>query len=236
MIFPRYQYGWMFLILSFWLPGYGQNPVPDPVMQYLKNRSFPQLIEQYGSQTIHLTLPSRRTRQLDSLPYQLQQGFRVQVIATKFAKVARRVFQQVQQLGVDSVYLVEETGLYKVQVGNFTQRDSARKMLDRLYYAGFKDAWIAPATIHLPKLVSSSATPLMYYAIQIFASRHEKEARKIQQQYAHQLNWPVWIERMDHLWKVLVGKFTEEATARQVLEKLRLQGWNEAWLTQVWLD
>ncbi len=222
--------------LGWAVQGTTQEVVPDRVMDYLKSRPFPRLIEQYGARTVQLELPSRRTRHLDSLPYRIEQGYRVQVIATKNPDVARTVFQKVQALALDSTYLIKETGLFKVQVGNFTQRDSARTLLDRLYYAGFKDAWITPATIHLPKPPPVSSKPVVYYAIQLLAVRQQADARRWQQQLARELTWPVWVVQRDHLWKVLVGKFPDEVAAREVLAQIRQKGWKEAWLTQVWAN
>ncbi len=212
-----------------------QTRVPQKVMKYLESHSFRDLVRRYGNTTIELSVPSRKARYLDSLPYRLEAGFRVQVVATTDEQKARNIYRQVKQLQLDSTYLVQEQGLFKVQVGNFTVRDSARKLLDQLYYAGFKDAWIAPATIHIAKKAKAPPAPSdsIYFAIQVMATHSRSKAEETAQTIRKKWNLPVRILAEGNLFKVLAGNFREENVARQQLQYLREHGWSDAWLTQL---
>jgi len=204
-------------------------------MKYLESHSFQDLVRRYGDTTIKLTIPSRKARYLDSLPYRLEAGYRVQVVATTDEQNARDIYRQVKKLQLDSTYLVQEQGLFKVQVGNFTVRDSARKLLDQLYYAGFKDAWIAPATIHITKTKQMQAAPSdsIYFAIQVMATHSRKKAETTAQTIRQKFHLPVRILTEGNLFKVLAGNFAEENAARMQLQHLREHGWPDAWLTQL---
>ncbi len=210
-----------------------QESVPEKVMQYLKSHSFPELINRYGKITVALTVPSRTVRKLETLPYRLEGGFRVQVLATTDSLNARQVYLKVKQLQLDSTYLVKDDVFYKVQVGNFTSQEAGRKLLDQLYYAGFKDAWIAPATIHIPrKMEHKPVQDSVFFAIQILATHSRRKADSVVHAFRRQFNLPVRVISRGPLLKVLAGKFSDEARAREQLQLLRQKGWPDAWLTQ----
>ena len=68
-----------------------------------------------------------------------------------FQNIAKEILSNIQALNLDSVYMVQEQNLFKVQMGNYGERREAEIMLDRLRYAGIENAWIVNATIHVPK-------------------------------------------------------------------------------------
>ncbi len=213
------------------------QPVSSNVMKYLKSHSFQQLIQQYGNRAVQLTVPSQEVRKQQALPYRLAPGYRVQVMASTQKERVMPIFRQIRDLQLDSTYMVYADGLYKIQVGNYQSKDQARQMLDKLYYAGFKDAWIVSTTIHLPKpSLQTVSGDTFFYAIQVYATHSPDRAEMLQDSLQKRIDLPVWTFQWDQIWKVLIGKFTDEAEARRALQGIRQQGWPDAWVTQVFPD
>ena len=70
-------------------------------------------------------------------------GFRVQVLLTQEIDQATHMRDSLDLLFPDEwVYIVYETPLYKVRVGNYLERPMANKMSRDLIERGFKDSWV----------------------------------------------------------------------------------------------
>jgi cell division septation protein DedD len=76
-------------------------------------------------------------------------GYRVQVVASSYQDNANGVADQVRAAypGTD-VYVEQIQGLYKVRVGDYTDRAAAEAMRDRLRNAGYPDAWIVKEPVN----------------------------------------------------------------------------------------
>ncbi|MFZ0390107.1 MAG: SPOR domain-containing protein [Calditrichia bacterium] len=229
------------LIMVFCLFNLGRAQENPRLKQFLWDSNFQDLISRYGEPTISVRDIGRQQRRLDARSFTEEQGFRVQVYAGTHQPAADSVFQALQKINPDSIYYLRDNGLLQVQVGNFDKREPAERMLDKLYYAGFHDAWIISATIHQPKEnkkeVQQPAQPApagsgLVYAIQLFATRSESNARETARQFADQMREDIWINENNGIWKILAGKFKEEKEARLRLQEIKAAGFEDAWLTQ----
>ena len=77
----------------------------------------------------------------DSTKY-ISEGFRVQILATRYFEYADSLAISISSKINDSVYVEFETPNYKVRVGDFINRDSAELLQKELLKMGYKTAWI----------------------------------------------------------------------------------------------
>ena len=77
----------------------------------------------------------------DSTKY-ISEGFRVQILATRYFEYADSLAISISSKVNDSVYVEFETPNYKVRVGDFINRDSAELFQKELLKMGYKTAWI----------------------------------------------------------------------------------------------
>ena len=77
----------------------------------------------------------------DSTKY-ISEGFRVQILATRYFEYADSLAISISSKVNDSVYVEFETPNYKVRVGDFINRDSAELLQKELLKMGYKTAWI----------------------------------------------------------------------------------------------
>lgn len=76
------------------------------------------------------------------------QGFRIQIFASASIDEANSTrTSALQKLRVDSVYVVYDSPVYKVRVGDFPSRYDANQRLPLLIEKGFPDAWVVPDRI-----------------------------------------------------------------------------------------
>ncbi len=221
-----------------------QNTVQGRLKSFLWQRDFQELIRTYGEETVvlrdeGLVAEQKRLRSYVEIP-----GFRVQVFAGTNEQAARAQAHRLEALQLDSVYVVQEGGLYKVQVGNFRERREAEKMLDRLHFAGVDNAWIVATTIHWPKSKLSATaettapvSPMREmtprFAIQIFVTGSADKARRLSQAFAQKMGIKTRVLAQNGFYKVLAGDFTSEAEARTELERLHASGFPDAWVIQL---
>ena len=77
----------------------------------------------------------------DSTKY-ISEGYRVQILATRYFEYADSLAISISSKINDSVYVEFETPNYKVRVGDFINRDSAELLQKELLKMGYKTAWI----------------------------------------------------------------------------------------------
>ena len=77
----------------------------------------------------------------DSTKY-ISEGYRVQILATRYFDYADSLAISISSKIIDSVYVEFETPNYKVRVGDFIDRDSAELRQQKLLNMGYKSAWI----------------------------------------------------------------------------------------------
>jgi SPOR domain len=218
--------------------------ISGELKQFLWQKNFSELIENYAEEKITLRDEGVWQKQISARSYREEQGLRVQLFAGAIEENARTAAAEIQSLSLDSVYVLEEDGLFKVQLGNFQERLAAEKMLDQLRFKGITNAWIVQTTIHVPKVSvdqvltpgtktdSSEYSPLIF-TIQVFVTRDLTNAERVLQSLSDQVKQEGWVICSGDLWKVVVGNFQTEAAAREFLSVLRSSGFPDAWLTQI---
>ena len=84
---------------------------------------------------------------LDSVQSVLE-GYRVQVLATRYFERADSLAVIMKNTVSDSVYVDFEAPNYKVRIGDFIERDSAESLQQELVQMGYNSAWILRARIN----------------------------------------------------------------------------------------
>ncbi len=176
------------------------------------------------------------------------EGFRVQIFAGADTINALSTRSQAATMVTDSVYLLEDQGLLKVQVGDYPYRYQVDKIRDQFRKEGFPGAWVILRTILIPYEAASTddtitvvdtvmaAQPMEKsvvegkFKIQIIATGSEERAQEIVDNLKQTMNYQAFYEKSGNLYKVFVGYFKEENTARDALDKIRAGGFPDAWL------
>ncbi len=209
---------------------------------YLWNRDIKNLIENEADEIIYLTDEGDSLRRIAARPYQETTGIRVQLFAGTDFINAEKVAAEARALDLDSVYVIEEKGIYKVQLGNYTEHLEAEKMLDQLRFVGISNAWITQSTIHTPKKASGSATIThdlkgsdtlkVVYAIQVFVTHSNDKAKRLAQKISQKFD-NTQVIKQGQYWKILIGRYYSEEIARSKLSQIINSGYPDAWLTQI---
>ena len=84
---------------------------------------------------------------LDSVQY-VSEGYRVQVLATRYFERAESLAVIMKNTVSDSVYVDFEAPNYKVRIGDFIDRDSAELLQQDLVQMGYNSAWILRTRIN----------------------------------------------------------------------------------------
>ena len=84
---------------------------------------------------------------LDSVQ-SVSEGYRVQVLATRYFERADSLAVIMKNTINDSVYVDFEAPNYKVRVGDFIDRDSAESLQQDLVQMGYNSAWILRSRIN----------------------------------------------------------------------------------------
>ena len=84
---------------------------------------------------------------LDSVQF-ISEGYRVQVLATRYFERADSLAVIMKNTVSDSVYVDFEAPNYKVRIGDFIDRDSAELLQQELVQMGYNSAWILRARIN----------------------------------------------------------------------------------------
>lgn len=84
---------------------------------------------------------------LDSVQSVIE-GYRVQVLATRYFERADSFAIIMKNTVSDSVYVDFETPNYKVRIGDFIERESAESLQQNLVQMGYNSAWILRSRIN----------------------------------------------------------------------------------------
>ena len=84
---------------------------------------------------------------LDSVKSE-SEGYRVQVLATRYFERADSLAVIMKNTVSDSVYVDFEAPNYKVRIGDFIDRDSAESLQQDLVQMGYNSAWILRSRIN----------------------------------------------------------------------------------------
>ena len=92
---------------------------------------------------------------LDSVQF-ISEGYRVQVLATRYFERADSLAVIMKNTVSDSVYVDFEAPNYKVRIGDFIDRNSAESLQQDLVQMGYYSAWI------LRTRINSQASRIIY--------------------------------------------------------------------------
>jgi len=215
---------------------YQKKDAPDPFIDGLLNAS---------DQTVIL----KKRLLPKSIPIKFKEidGFRVQVFASVDSFNALSVLKKVKPIVKDSVYLIHEKNLFKVQVGDFPYRPQADSLREALKQKGFSGAWCVQTKIRLPvkadkasastvssgsknKNVEIASDLLEYYQIQIFATSSKEKAQTIVDQLSLRFEYQCHFVEQNQLFKIMLGKFATREKAEEVLEQVKNLGFTDAWI------
>jgi len=84
---------------------------------------------------------------LDSVQ-SVSEGYRVQVLATRYFERAESLAVIMKNTVSDSVYVDFEAPNYKVRIGDFIDRDSAESLQQDLVQMGYNSAWVLRTRIN----------------------------------------------------------------------------------------
>jgi len=230
-------------IISFLLGGGSAvlGQMRSELKDFLWEKDFDDLITNYAEEIVSLRDAGDFQKRLEMRSFNESSGYRIQTFAGSNVDNARKMAENLTALELDSVYIVEDEGLFKVQIGNFLERLESEKMLDQLRFKGITNTWIVETTIHVTKptvappdtIPSKKELPSLYFAIQLFVTKDLERANSFLAEYQRKVGDPALIIQSGEFWKVLSGKFTQEFLARQRLEEIRNSGYPDAWLTQI---
>lgn len=231
----------LFVVIIFSNPGMSQSNPNSKIKDYLYRNDILELIGKYGEDEITLSIAGIEQKQEEKRSYQIVSGFRCQLYAGTSFQNANELADKIRESKIDSVYVFRSAdSLYKVQAGNCKTREEAQVLLDKLYYAGVKGAWIVEADIHIPKKIepekvdtSAIVSQPVYFGIQILTTKYEDKAIGFETALKKRFKEDVLVIRSDSFYKVVVGRFREREAAQSMLEKIRAKGFSDAWVTQV---
>ena len=243
-----------YLFLMFLLPAISgfsqpQTQVMDPQLKtFLVEHRFPELLAKYKEDHIVLTVTGLNTYRVMTRNYEIQPGFRCQVFASASKESAQKVAAQLRELSADSVYIIYDKPLYKVQVGDYQKRTTAEEVTIMLQKSGFPGTWIVETDIRVAKsaeetrqiaerqheLTNQFKAEMSYsYAIQIMATANQQNAEHLAAKLRGELHQPVIVIAHRGIWKVLVGQFKNRQEAEYLLAQLKNSGYIDAWITQL---
>ncbi|MGD9487425.1 MAG: SPOR domain-containing protein [Calditrichaceae bacterium] len=212
---------------------YQQKPVADPFLLSLNTTNDNEVV--LSKRLIPPPPEIPKFKQID--------GYRVQVFAGSDSLSASAIKYTVNALSPDSVYLIQDMGLIKVQAGDFLYYPEADKLNQLLRKNGFASAWITQTLINMPVPPDSPAImpeetnkPAKdlnrKFKIQVLATSDEFKAKKISTDLSIKFNRESFYEKTGTLFKVFVGGFSSRADAEAVLTKIRGNGYPDAWIAQ----
>ena len=88
---------------------------------------------------------------IKQLDLKVNEGYRIQIFESTVSSIARAEAKRFQNILGDSVYTDFEAPLYKLRIGNFTDRKKAERAIASIKRLGAKDSWIVRTKIDLEK-------------------------------------------------------------------------------------
>jgi cell division protein FtsN len=114
--------------------------------------------------------------------YKKVPGYRVQIAASASKDGAEGLAKSVEDLipGVRP-HVVEDGGMYKVRMGDFTDKQEAVKVQQQLQKAGFADCWVTADTVEVPITEEEEGEFIdpTKYRVQVASCRLKESAENI---------------------------------------------------------
>ena len=203
---------------------------------------FNKMIARYGKDEIRLILPPKQIRDsLQATPFTWMDGFRIQVFAGQNRENALSIAEKLKHAVTDSVYLIRDNALFRVQFGDYTDRIVAETKVDSMRKWGWPEAWIATRkvkkyiynvikTVQEEQQLRDFSEASTFYSVQIAACGTMRSAEKVLVN-VKTIFPETYIIKIGGLFKILIGKYDQKSEAEGVLERARNAGFNDAWIT-----
>lgn len=173
--------------------------------------------------------------------YKQIDGYRVQTFAgldsingVLAAKDARKTLE-------DTVYFFKEKGLFKIQIGDYLYRNDADlKVLD-LRKNGISNGWVVRRLINVPfdstrqlDVAKLDTVPIVNkpFTIQILVTSNLQNAQSTIAQLESQFQTKAYYVQKEQLYKIFIGEFETREQAEKFLNKVRSNGYKDAWLVK----
>ncbi len=217
------------------------------VHQLYMSADFNKMIEKYGREKLEIVVPPKSI--LDSLSsthFEWVEGYRIQLFAASDAENAQKMAAKVRKAVSDSVYVVKDGALYRIQFGDYTDRITAETKVDSMRKYGWPRAWIVSGRVkkylsgaHEGKIDSlkrqndySYVPEKNGFGVQVAAYSDFSSANKIQKKLGEKFTG-VSIIKIGTLYKVIVGNFVQRREADNLLNDIRNAGFKDAWVTVI---
>ncbi len=208
-----------------------QVEIEDPFLDKLAanpNQSF----------TIKKTLVPLPLPKLEKPKFKAIDGYRVQIFAGVDSINALSNIVIARNTVTDTIYMLNDKGLFKLQVGDFPyypQADSIKRIFRQTNFPG---AWVVQTNILIPfinsvldsTVDSVSTSNSGKYKIQVIATSDEIKAKTIVSELKMQFDFNSFYEGSGNIFKVFVGYFNKEDEARDALKIIREGNFPDAWL------
>ncbi|MCK5077884.1 MAG: SPOR domain-containing protein [Calditrichia bacterium] len=205
---------------------------------------FNKMIKLYGKGNVKIKLPQKQI--LDSLksrPYVWMDGYRIQLFASNDRHKVNDMKTNLSNQVEDSVYIIKDKALYRVQFGDYTDRIIAETKVDSMRKYGWPSAWIV--TCRVKKFVDEKKKEVIkqpinnemnilseYYAIQVAAYSTIESAKFVKRKLQNKFS-DVNVIEISGLYKVVVGKLPHRKDAESLLVAIKGTGYKDAWVTLV---
>ncbi len=223
---------------------------PDSVLFYQKQDLHDPFLDAVLAQPHETVVLKKTIKPLPppAAPFRFVPGFRVQVFASGDSQKAVQQRQSLRSLVKDTVLVVKEKGLFKVQLGNFTKRTAADSLKQWLKQNGFPGAWVVQTTVQLPssavlpplptasaakrQTLGDSASTLnqQMFRIQVFATGDEQKAIQLVDLLKSRFHRPCSYQKEGALFKIFINGFATRTQAEAVLRQVRNSGYKDAWI------
>jgi len=161
-------------------------------------------------------------------------GYRVQIGAMKSEEGAKGMVKACEGLIPGcKPHIVYEGNLYKIRIGDFTDKNEANKVREQLVKLGYTDCWVTPDMVEVPIVAEEGGLPdPTKWHVQVAATRLEESAKSVKERIISAgIKGKVYIVKEGELFKIHVG----DLKTREEAEKLRSEiisktPYSDAWI------
>ena len=154
----------------------------------------------------------------------------VQVFAAVDENRARDVARQVRAATTEQVeVLVESDNMWRVYAGRANGRESIDRLRDQLRGAGWNEAWTKRRTVRNTASDMTLTPGTVVYSVQVFASSSTENAERTAERVRGATSLPVEVVQVGDYTKVFVGKSPTRPSIDTERDRLRRNGFPDAW-------
>ena len=192
---------------------------------------------------------------VSDIPYRLIPGYRIQVAAVESEEEANRITSRFSKWRDVTPHVAYRDGLYKIQIGDFTEYDSAKVINERVHLAGYRDSWVTRSKIlsskrevfppqvtvdtepdRLPLLTKRPQGPGTSegWRIQVMslANSSAKASEREAQAIATTTGLNAYVQGVQGAYKILLGDFATRDDAAKELTHVIEAGYEDAFPTR----